>query len=292
MQINNDTDPSYDVIKMHSFLDALQVQYPLQQFDRDFLLHTLRRRMIENACILFDDYIHLVKENKQETACFIESLNIGYSEFFRNQLTFAVLETILLPSLALKSNEKNRKELRIWSAACADGQEAYSLAILLEEMNHSNPYPTNYRIFATDYNPLSIDKAAKGVFPADALNNITRQRINKWFNSVGDHYIAKPELKKHIEFSVFDLLDNQLNCPSSSIFGDFDVVFCANLLFYFKSEYQNMIIDKSRKCLADGGYIITDEAERSIFLNANFIEAFPQSAIFKKKKMIQRTTSH
>jgi chemotaxis methyl-accepting protein methylase len=82
---------------------------------------------------------------------------------------------------------------------------------------------------------------------------------------------------------VFDLFSEQLSCPPASIFGDFDLMVCANLLFYYKNEDRKIILKKAGKCLAKGGFIITGETERDILIRHNYHEVFPQSAIFQIK---------
>ncbi|MEI7504649.1 MAG: CheR family methyltransferase, partial [Paludibacter sp.] len=94
----------------------------------------------------------------------------------------------------------------------------------------------------------------------------------------------KPELMENIDFSVFDLLDNTSSSPATSIFGDFDIVICSNLLFYFNPESRKLIIDKVTNSISNDGYLVTGEAERAILLNHSFTEIFPQSGIFQRKR--------
>jgi chemotaxis methyl-accepting protein methylase len=112
---------------------------------------------------------------------------------------------------------------------------------------------------------------------------LTLKRKNEWFTKKGDFYVVKNQLKENIDFSVFDLLNENSNCPPSSIFGDFDIIFCANLLFYFKREFRTSILEKLSSSLAKGGLLITGETEREILIQHNYREVYPQSAIFSKK---------
>jgi chemotaxis methyl-accepting protein methylase len=155
--------------------------------------------------------------------------------------------------------------------------------MLLEELRNGSNDKFKYRIFATDKCDAQINKASIGKYPSIALNNINFNRAEKWFTKYKDTYTIKPALKACIDFSVFDLLDKNSGSPSASIFGDFDLVICANLLFYFKPESQKQIVNKIGKSISGGGYLITGEAEREILLNLGFSEIFPQSVIFQKK---------
>lgn len=261
----------------------------ISQYDTSFLGRSLQKRITEIHCGSVEEYCSFLEDNKMEGKNFFDSLHISYSEFFRNPLTFAVLERIIVPSIVLKKKTNKRKEIRIWSAACAAGQEAYSIAILLEELKNGNMNKFDYRIFATDLCESQVDEARKGAFTAAALHNASMKRAEQWFTHRGETYFAKPELKEHIDFSVFDLFDEHVSSPPASIFGDFDLVFCANLLFYYKNAYRKIILDKITHCLASGGFLITGEAEREIVMKHGFHEVYPQSAIFQKKNGTRMT---
>ncbi|MDO9255596.1 MAG: protein-glutamate O-methyltransferase CheR [Bacteroidales bacterium] len=255
----------------------------ISSYDEQFLSKTLQKRMLEIHCANADDYLELIKQNAEEVGFFLNSLQIGYTEFFRNSLTFSVLEHIILPSLIQKKKDSKRKEIRIWSAACSGGQESYSLAMVMEELKNGDTKKFSYRIFSTDQNEALVQEARLGHYTQNALNNLSLKRINQWFTKKGDTYTVKPELKNNIDFSVFDLFSMELSCPPASIFGEFDIVVCANLLFYYKNEYRQAMLKKTGNCMAAGGYLVTGETERQILMDQNYTEAFPQSAIFLKK---------
>jgi chemotaxis methyl-accepting protein methylase len=251
-------------------------------FDETFLIKSLQKRMTETRCTVKEEYYQLLERDNREADDFLDSLQISYSEFFRNPLTFSLLEKIVLPSVAIKKAAGKRHEIRLWSAACAGGQEAYSLSMLLNEFNSAKANKQDFRIFATDISQAHVDFAAKGQYPKSALNMLTLKRLSEWFSKKGDVYSVKPQLKENIDFSVFDLFNPDYSCPPASIFGNFDIVFCANVLFYFKPDFRTKILDKINHCLAEDGYLITGEVERDILLKNNYHEIYPQSCIFKK----------
>jgi chemotaxis protein methyltransferase CheR len=253
----------------------------VSKYDGLFLNRSLQKRIKATNCVSEGAYYTFLEQDEKEGANFMDSLNISYTDFFRNTLTFSALERIILPSIILNNANTRRKEIRIWSAACAAGQEAYSLAILLEELKNGNS-KINFRIFATDQDVAQINVAQDGMYPADALNNMSMKRADQWFIRQGNKYTVKPELKRNIDFSVFDLVCGQLSCPPASIFGDFDLVICANILYYYKPEHQKIIIEKAGNCLTNDGYLVTGETERDILIKNDYKEVFPQSAIFQK----------
>jgi chemotaxis methyl-accepting protein methylase len=251
------------------------------KFETTFFLKTLKKRMDFVKCDSFDSYYLLLLNDFEEINLLQDSLQINYSEFFRNSLTFSVLEKIVLPHILIKKEKSKRKEIRIWTAASAGGQESYSLAILMEELVNRNDYDINYRIFATDISANQINYARNGIYSEPSINNITHSRLKKWFDYNGEFYVVRDELKNKIEFSIFDLFNKKFSSPQDSIFGDFDLVFCANILFYYKPEFQSVIIEKLSNTLRSEGYLITGETEREILKQNNFKEVFLNSAIFK-----------
>lgn len=255
----------------------------VSRYDDSFIYKSLQKRIAETHYNSEEEYYSFLEHDSREGKIFFDSLRINHSEFFRNNLTFAVLERILLPDMVLRKKERMHKELRIWSAACAGGQEAYSLAILLEELKNGDRNKFNYRIFATDYDDLQVKRGIKGQYSLASLTNLNLKRVNQCFVKHAETYTMNTEFKKNIVFSVFDLFSENLSCPPESIFGDFDLLFCANLLFYYKDKYRKMILEKAGKCLAEGGFIVTGEAERGILMDYGFSEVFPQSAVFRKE---------
>lgn len=256
--------------------------YDLSKYNILFIDKAIQQRVQTLSLNSTDEYYKILEANASEATLFLSSLQINYSEFFRNTLTFATLEKIVLPSIILQKKASKNKEVRIWSAACAGGQEPYSLAILLEELLEQDISGVTYRIFATDQTQEVIDEAKVGIFHSKAINNVTHANLEKWFTKSGNLYTISDHLKSNIDFSPFDLLDNQHSSPPSSIFGNFDLVFCANLLFYYMPEYQDKIIKKTTNSLTSKGYFITGEAERDILQKHKLREIYPQSAIYQK----------
>jgi chemotaxis protein methyltransferase CheR len=263
-------------------------QLLLQQYDVDiipydetFLLKSIQKRIIATKCQNETDYFTFLQKNNKECLELVNTLTVSYTEFFRNSLSFAVLEHIIFPSLIQKLEENKQKEIRIWCAACAGGQEAYSVAMLLEELKKTHEF--SFRIFATDQSTTQVDEAKQGIYSEVAVANLSKKRLKNWFSKHGNNYTIMPDLKKNIDFSVFDMFNNELSTPPSSIYGSFDMVICANLLFYYKPEYQKILLTKAGKSIVEQGYLMTGETEREILLKNNHTEVYLKSGIFQKK---------
>ncbi len=258
-------------------------QLDISNYDDTFLHTSTTKRMIETNSKSIEEYLKLFETESTEIGLFVEALQVNYSEFFRNTLTFSILESIIIPELVQKHTDKS--EIRIWSAACASGQEVYSVSMILNE--YLTEKQTEFRIFSTDIALNQVEAAKNGKYNISALGNVSLRRLNRWFEKQDGNYGVKNILKEKIEFSTFDLLNKQYNCPPTSIFGGFDLIFCSNVLFYYKPEIRKKIIDKLGKSLSTQGYLITSETERDILCQQKFHEVYPQSGIFKKVNQLK-----
>lgn len=230
----------------------------------------------------FSDYLSCLTESPAEARELLDSLSISYSEFFRNPLTFAILETLILPILNQACAQSGRSEIRVWSAGCAAGQEAYSIAILLDEMLAERNSSISFRIFATDISVAGLESGQKGRYHIDALQNVRLKHLRGCFLQQGGYYQIIPRLRERIAFTVHDLLDEHSSCPPASIFGDFDLILCSNLLFYYQEETRRSILKKLQSCLSPHGYLVTGEVERTFVEQMNGFRAVaPPTAVFR-----------
>ncbi len=245
-----------------------------------------------------------LEQSAPEAVSFFRSLRIDHSEFFRNPLTFAVLEKLILPELVAGKGQCGGGEIRVWSAGCASGQEAWSLAMLLEDVaglqsrveqaprllvppqagnrdgRPTSGGPVPYRIFATDL--ADPDMARAGVYHARALGNVRLHHLTKYFSEQDDSFSIVPRLRERVDFSAYDLLDSSSASPAASIYGGFDLILCCNVLFYYRPEARQRILDKVSRALSPGGYFVTGEAEKAIVAGRKTFRAVLQpAAIFQ-----------
>ena len=267
------------------YLTHFQMRYnqDISIYDNAFLRNIIRERQRELDLMTDKAYLNYLESYADEAVVFRSRLSNSYSEFFRNPLTFAYLEQVILPQLIEKKKISKEKGIRIWSAACAAGQEAYSTAILCDELIETKKADINYLIFATDIDPKVLEQAQRGNYQSATIGKVTLKRIQTYFIRKGENYSIAPSIKNYVDFSVFDLLSGEGICPPASVYGNFDLVFCSNLLFYYKHEYRVRILEKIGKSLSSEGYLITGEAEREIIKGNSYREVFANSAIFQKK---------
>jgi len=229
----------------------------------------LQRRIDQRSsftnCKDINAYFSYLKETPPELEILIDTLTINVSQFFRDPLMFEYLGTYILPALFEQKKEQNISSLRIWSSGCAMGEEPYSIAMLINEYadfkRQTADVNMDVAIFATDIDRNIIKKAKKAVYSFESIKNIKYGLMKKNFLQQGEDFHLLPFLKKQISFSVYDILDQTSYAPPESIFGDFDLVLCRNVLIYFNTQYQDTIFDKLYRSLSINGYLVLGETE-------------------------------
>ena len=238
----------------------------ITMYDPAFLLKVIEARRLASRLSETALYSDRLREDRTEAEIFYRSLHISYSRFFREPLTYAQLEQIILPEIC--SRKLAGSEVRIWSAGCAGGQEAYSIAMLLLDLALDTGRETRFRIFATDIDEEALAAGRAGLFSREAVAEIQAGRLARYFTKQGASYAALPILRQSISFSIYDLLDETSMFPLESIYGDFDLVMCSNLLIYYTPPHQRAILNKLQNSLSASGYLATGEAEKALVDNA------------------------
>jgi chemotaxis methyl-accepting protein methylase len=211
-----------------------------------------------------DDYHKLIQLDESERMHLITSLKNSYSLFFRSGSVFSMLEDYLVPLIFRQKAVSSHREVRVWSAGCAAGQEPYSLAMVLDYYRYITKQDLLFRIFATDYSSRILDCAINGRYDRQAMDNVKLKYFDRYFEGFDGAFSVNPDLSRNIQFSYYDLLDRESIAPPDSLFGDFDLILCCNVLFYYNNESQLFILNKLARSLVGGGYLITGEAEAEI----------------------------
>ena len=251
-------------------------------FDETFLLKTIERRSEITSCENPETYTENLEQDRIEAQTLYSSLHISYTKFFRDSMVYSLLENQVLPVLAAERMKDTRRELRVWSAGCSSGAEAWTLAILLDELALAFGNKIFYHIFASDISETELTVARAGVYNKAAIENVTLKRLENYFIFNGSSYTVLPFLKDRVDFSFYDLLENKTTCPPESIYGGFDLVVCCNVLLYYRPKAQSFILEKLQSCLNPGGYFVTTEAEINIIKNfGKFRAVSSNAALFK-----------
>lgn len=239
----------------------------LQRIHRDFGIDT------------FSDLVRQVTQgcNAKLRLAVIDAMTTHETFWFRDGHPYEHLK-VLLKDLA---NQKGGVgEIRIWSAACATGQEPYSIAIILDELARTKALGgTRVNVVATDVSEPVIEQARGGIYPSLAVNRgLAADLAAKYFDPVGNgDWKIKDILKRNVEFRVLNLMS-----PFDSL-GRFDIIFIRNVLIYFSPDLKADILARAHRQLADGGYLFLGASESMPTRNNHFnMERYSPGIVYRK----------
>jgi len=250
------------IVEQISELMLKRLNKDISFFEHYFILQSIEERIKILELETFYDYFEYFKIVHDEAIRLDEILNNMFTQFFRDRLTCSILEKYILPEIINRKNERN--EIRIWSAGCSTGQEAYSIAIMLKELLKMNE-ECRFLVLATDYTDSALKIAESAIYSRESMLNVRLDIIDKYFIKTDEKYSVASFIKDLVVFSKYDLLDRITYTPPESIFGDFDIIICSNVLYYYNKDSRDFIINKLQKALSSNGYLITGDAE-SMFI--------------------------
>ncbi|ACQ51948.1 protein-glutamate O-methyltransferase CheR [Clostridium botulinum] len=193
-----------------------------------------------------EEYINLLKKDKDQRIKFLDFITINVSEFFRNPEIFDELEKKIKTELLNNTSGF----LKIWSAACSIGAEPYSLSIIMDELSPSK----KHKIIATDLDMTILQRAKEGIYAQAEIKNVKKERLEKYFTKEGEKYKIKSSIKNVVTFKKHDLiLDNYEK--------DFDLIVCRNVVIYFNQDIKDNIYKKFSESLKKGGLLFVGATE-------------------------------
>jgi len=260
-----------------------------------FLQDRLQRRLKECQLDSFYSYYRLLisSEGKNELASLVENLTVNETSFFRNKAQLELFHKYILEDLLRQKQARRDYSLRIWSAGCSTGQEAYTLAMLVAdglgyyylrnplpmEMPSPKPLippPWKVEILASDISYSVLRAAQQGVYSETQMTSVDFSYRLRYFDKIGDRYAVKKALKEAIHFDFHNLKTEYL--PQRN-----DVIFCRNVMMYFDEAEQKRLIDKFWRCLNPEGYMFVGHAESLLGLTEKFAMVHRNSGTAYKK---------
>lgn len=211
-------------------------------------------------------YAKLINKDEAIRKTFLDYITINVTEFYRNKDLFEEFQNILIKTLIPRF-----KDVNIWSAACSNGSEPYTLAMILEK---NNMRPRN-KILATDLDDGILKKAELGIYKEQELKNIGKEDLNKYFTLNNGNFHINDKIKDMVSFKKHDLIvDNYKK--------GFHVIVCRNVTIYFKNEAKDDIYRKMHDSLVPGGVFFIGATE-SIYNPTEF--GFKKLSTFIYEKM-------
>lgn len=260
--------PVFQLLRQNFDLDLNA--YKIGTIDR-----RIRQRMHRLGYSSVNAYVKLLGQGGSELRTLFNDLMIGVTSFFRNPAVFDLLEAKVLPQIF----EKNQGSLKFWVCACSTGEEAYSLALLVQKLLDQRGVAQEFRVFATDINPAAIRKAAEGIYAYDVLQPLIERFGLQDYVTVSDdqRYLRiNPGVRRKIVFSVQNVLKHP---PLHGL----DMTLCRNMLIYLKPEAQRKVMANFIFGMKDGAVLVLGESEGPTGLELYFEDIDSRLKVFAKR---------
>lgn len=218
-----------------------------------FFSARVREYMRERRVADGEALLRLIRNSNAEYDTLLECLLTQETSFLRYPAVYEAVRKKVLPELHVKKFWNNPRTLRIWSAGCSTGEEAYSIAITVSEaLDFAEAW--DIEIYATDISQKALRHAEAGTYSRRSLGGLTPQQLETFFAASGSAFTVRPRLRRMVKFNV-------LNLAQSVYLGRMDCIFCMNVLIYFSEEQKVSLLRRFYECLEPGGYLVLGHAE-------------------------------
>ena len=234
----------------------------------------IERRMSVHQIHEAKNYLRFLQENPHELDILFRELLIGVTSFFRDADAFAVLTDVALPKLV--QGKPDGYTIRVWSAGCSTGEEAYSLAIVVQEaIDRFNP-ALQLQVFATDLDTRAVEIARRGVYPEGIAVDVSKERLQQFFSHEDGHYKIQKHLRERLIFVPQDII-------SDPPFTKLDLLVCRNVLIYLDAEIQTKLFPVFHLAIKPGGLLFLGNSESICHFTGAFEPIDKKQKIFERK---------
>ncbi len=277
-RFDDDREPTLPVgTAVEEILRLLRVEYGIDfaHYKPSTVSRRIDRRVNLSNQVDVERYAHLLASSPDELNALYRDLLIGVTRFFRDGEAFDELQKRVVP--AILAAVPPSEEIRVWVAGCATGEEAYSLAILLHEQLEAARRPPNLRVFATDVHRHSLEVASAGVYPEEALAEVTQARRERYFVRDDRGFRAIKDLRQLIVFARHNLI-------TDAPFTRLDLVSCRNLLIYLQPMAQKKAISLFHFAMKTGATLLLGPSETPGELSDEFETVDGHWRIYRKRR--------
>lgn len=272
-ETESEHDP-IDLTTVAAILDA-HMSFNLRVYKPATVRRRIERRIGLSGFETFENYVARLRTDPDERQTLVRDLLIAVTGFFRDPEAFATLrEHVLVPHVASLGHGGT---MRVWVPGCATGEEAYSLAIEIQEVIEATGKPISLQMFATDINAASLAVARAGRYPASIAERMSDDRLQTHFKALDhDGYVLRSPIRNHVSFAQHDL-------TSDPPFSRMDLVSCRNVLIYLTPETQGRVLDSLHFALAPGGHLMLSTSESLGSRSDRFATVSKPQRIFVKQ---------
>ncbi|MBA7679208.1 Chemotaxis protein methyltransferase [subsurface metagenome] len=254
--------------------------YDFREYKPGMVTRRLERRLRAAGLNTYPDYMKFLDDHPEEYQRLAEDLTIKVGGFFRSPYAFQQLARVVLPELVACKREQGERRLRIWSTACARGEEPYSIAILLAESLGRELRSFDISIYATDISRQALKEAQVGVYSAKDVESLPSTILEGYFTHSKQGYEVTADIRRMLRFFYFDLTSTV-----GQVFTGLDCIFCCNVLIYLQKALQERVLNMLYSSLATPGYLILGEVETPTGSLREKLECLDSKAkIYKKNR--------
>lgn len=235
----------YTILKNASGID-------FTYYKRSTILRRIERRMLVTHTSSLSEFARLLGDSQEEVNTLVKEILIGVTNFFRDPAFFEKLKYNAIYKIVERAKED--EPIRVWSAGCSTGEEAYSIAILFQEVMDELQVKRDVKIFATDVDSRAIEQAGKGIFSENIIDDVTPDRLAKFFLKVGDQYHISKSIRRMIVFATHNIF-------SDPPFGKLDLISCRNVMIYFQPVMRRGLFAIFHSALKNGGFLFLGKSE-------------------------------
>ncbi|MFE0174703.1 CheR family methyltransferase [Streptomyces sp. NPDC059002] len=243
-------------------------------YKRSTLGRRINKRMTDVGISSYPDYQDLLETSADEFSALFNTILINVTSFFRDTDAWNLLQREVVPELL--ADLAPDQEIRVWSAGCSSGEEAYSLVIMFAEALGIEECLRRVKIYATDVDEEALREARSGLYPAKSLEPLSMELRDKYFEQNGAQFSFRPDLRRRVIFGRHDITRD---APISRL----DLLICRNTLMYFNVEAQTQIVDRFHFALRQGGYLFLGKAEMLLNDADRFEVADMRQRIFRRR---------
>jgi two-component system CheB/CheR fusion protein len=243
----------------------------------------IEKRMGTIGVKSYSDYIDFLEVHPNEFAELFNVILINVTAFFRDPETFEYIRNTIIPDVV--STKQPDDPIRVWSAGCASGEEAYSIAILLSESLGPQAYRDRVKIYGTDIDEDALSVARHATYTEKQIEAVPPPLREKYFDHASSRWSVQKEHRRSVIFGRHELLDD---APISRV----DLLLCRNTLMYFNQEAQSRIVSRFHFALRDGGYLVLGKAEMLLNFSAVFETLDIKRRVFRKVRGATLSREH
>ena len=243
-------------------------------YKRSSLARRIRKRMQDISVVGYVDYRDQLETDAEEFRTLFNTILINVTGFFRDPEAWSYLQREIIPQVLARRDPG--QEIRVWSAGCSSGEEAYSLAIAFAEVMGVAECIKRVKIYGTDVDDEALRDARAGLYPPRALEQVPAGLAGSYFQPSGAKFAFHPELRRRVIFGRHDITRD---APISRL----DLLVCRNTLMYFNVEAQSQIVDRFHFALREGGYLFLGKAEMLLSASDRFEVASMRQRIFQRR---------